>query len=135
MTSLRSTLSRLLEVGAIPIINENDTVSTAELEPVDPQVQRRVNFGDNDKLSALVASKTESDLLMILTDVDGLYTADPTGSEDAELIRATTFTAPRADLRARVRELGAAGFTEVGITIRHGHPEMLEEWADLFAGV
>jgi 5,10-methylenetetrahydromethanopterin reductase len=53
----------------------------------------------------------------------------------AELIRATTFTAPRADLRARVRELGAAGFTEVGITIRHGHPEMLEEWADLFAGV
>ena len=53
----------------------------------------------------------------------------------AELIRSTTFTGRKDDLRERIRELGAAGFTHLGITIRHGHPEMLEEWADLFAGV
>jgi hypothetical protein len=53
----------------------------------------------------------------------------------AELIRATTFTAPAAELRERVRALGAAGFRHVGITMRHGHPGMLEEWAELFGGV
>ena len=49
----------------------------------------------------------------------------------AELIRATTFTASRAELRERVRELARAGFAHVGVTIRHGHPEMLEEWAEV----
>ena len=53
----------------------------------------------------------------------------------AELIRATTFTAPRAELRERIRELGQAGFDHVGLTVRHGYPEMLEEWADVFEGV
>ena len=53
----------------------------------------------------------------------------------AELIRATTFTAPKAELQERVRELARAGFDDVGITIRYGHPEMLEEWADLLEGV
>jgi 5,10-methylenetetrahydromethanopterin reductase len=53
----------------------------------------------------------------------------------AELIRATTFTASKAELRERVRELGRAGFDHVGLTVRHGHPEMLEEWADVFEGV
>jgi 5,10-methylenetetrahydromethanopterin reductase len=53
----------------------------------------------------------------------------------AELIRATTFTATRAELRERLRELGRAGFAHVGVTIRHGHPEMLEEWADVLGGV
>jgi 5,10-methylenetetrahydromethanopterin reductase len=53
----------------------------------------------------------------------------------AELIRATTFTATRAELREQLRELGRAGFTHAGITIRHGHPEMLEEWADVLEGV
>ena len=83
--NLRSTLSKLLELGAVPVINENDTVATAELEDLggqpaagaDQTPPRRVNFGDNDKLSALVASKIEADLLVILTDVDGLYDADP----------------------------------------------------------
>ena len=50
----------------------------------------------------------------------------------AELIRATTFTASLAELRERVRELGRAGFAHVGVTIRQGHPEMLEEWAEVF---
>ena len=53
----------------------------------------------------------------------------------ADLIRATTFTASRSELRERVRALGAAGFSHLGIMIRHGHPEMLEEWAELLNGV
>jgi 5,10-methylenetetrahydromethanopterin reductase len=53
----------------------------------------------------------------------------------AELIRATTFTGTRAELRERVRELGRVGFDHVGVTVRHGYPEMLEEWADVLEGV
>jgi 5,10-methylenetetrahydromethanopterin reductase len=53
----------------------------------------------------------------------------------AELIRATTFTATRAELRERLRDLARAGFTHVGLTVRHRFPEMLEEWADVFEGV
>ena len=53
----------------------------------------------------------------------------------AELIRATTFTGPRDELQERIRALGAAGFNHLGIMIRHGHPEMLEEWAELLNGV
>ena len=84
--NLRGTLAKLLELGVLPIINENDTVSTAELESLDPASHVRVNFGDNDKLSALVASKIEADLLVMLTDVEGLYTADPGSSSEAALI-------------------------------------------------
>jgi glutamate 5-kinase len=83
--NLRSTIAQLLELGVLPIINENDTVSTAELE-ADKTATRKVNFGDNDKLSALVASKVEADLLVILTDVDGLYSADPRVDASATLI-------------------------------------------------
>ncbi len=82
--NLRSTISQLLELKVLPIINENDTVSTAELEIKD-DFDVKVNFGDNDKLSALVASKIDADLLIILTDVEGLYTADPR-MPDAKLI-------------------------------------------------
>ena len=53
----------------------------------------------------------------------------------AELIRATTFTATREELRERMSELGRAGFDHVGVSIRYRHPEMLEEWADVLAGV
>lgn len=53
----------------------------------------------------------------------------------AELIRATTFTATRGELRERLREMARAGFGHAGVTIRHGHPEMLEEWADVLEGV
>lgn len=62
----RNTLLHLLKFGAISIVNENDTISTEEIE-----------FGDNDKLSALVATLIDADLLIILTDIDGLYTANP----------------------------------------------------------
>ena len=84
--NLRSTLTKLLELNVVPIINENDTVSTAELEALDQGSLMKVNFGDNDKLSALVASKIEADLLVMLTDVEGLYTANPNDSSEARLV-------------------------------------------------
>lgn len=71
----RSTLLALLELGVIPIINENDTVVTDEIK-----------FGDNDTLGALVANLIEADTLIILTDQQGLYSADPRTHPDAQLI-------------------------------------------------
>ena len=77
--NLRATLTTLLQLGVIPVINENDTVSTAELDrPAQPAARERVRiFGDNDKLSALVMTHIDADLLVLLSDVDGLYTDDP----------------------------------------------------------
>lgn len=78
-TNAENTFKELLHIGAIPVVNENDTVSTYEIE----QVQ---SFGDNDKLSALVASITEADLLILLSDIDGLYTDDPNKNPNAKFI-------------------------------------------------
>ncbi len=83
--SLRNTLSTLLELGVIPIINENDTVSTSELECF-KENEVEVCFGDNDKLSALVTSKLDADLLVILSDIDGLFDKDPKKYNDAKII-------------------------------------------------
>src|SRR5262245_58522010 len=80
--NLRNTLMALLEMNVIPVINENDTVATAELELTD----RSASFSDNDKLSALVMSKLEAQLLILLSDVEGLYTDNPHSNPDAELI-------------------------------------------------
>lgn len=71
-----NTFTELLKLGAIPIVNENDTVTTYEIE-----------FGDNDTLSAIVAALVEADLLILLSDIDGLYTDDPRRNPDAEFIR------------------------------------------------
>lgn len=71
----RATIDTLLDFGIVPIINENDTVVVDEIK-----------FGDNDNLSALVTNVAESDLLLILTDVEGLYSADPCKDPDARLI-------------------------------------------------
>ena len=71
-----NTLMRLLELGALPIINENDTIATSEIA-----------VGDNDTLGALVAASVGSDLFVVLTDIDGLYTSDPRHDESAEFIR------------------------------------------------
>src|SRR6516225_4413127 len=87
--NLRSTLVSLLALGVIPVINENDTVSTAELDhPADSPERQRV-FGDNDKLSALVMTHIDADLLLLLSDVDGLYTAEP-GTDHAQLLSRVT---------------------------------------------
>jgi len=82
--SLRSTLNTLLRRGVVPIINENDAVSTEELIFV-RQGRNRI-FGDNDKLSALVAAELDADLLVLLTDVGGLYDKNPHHHPDARLV-------------------------------------------------
>lgn len=75
--NLRGTLGSLIEMGVIPIINENDTVSTVELDrPGDTPNRKRV-FGDNDKLSGLVMTHVDADLLVLLSDIDGLYNGNP----------------------------------------------------------
>lgn len=71
----KNTFNELLHMGAIPIVNENDTISTYEIE-----------FGDNDTLSAVVAALVEADLLILLSDIDGLFTDDPHKNPDAEFI-------------------------------------------------
>ncbi len=72
--NLRNSIFTLLDLSVIPIFNENDVVSTAEIGSA---------FGDNDRMSAMVASKIDADLLVILTDIPGLYTADPKKDKDA----------------------------------------------------
>ncbi len=73
--NFRNTVQRLIELGALPVINENDTVATEE-----------ISVGDNDTLSALVAQSCKADLLVLLSDIDGLYTADPHKDKNATLI-------------------------------------------------
>lgn len=74
-----NTLNRLLELGALPILNENDTVATEEIV-----------IGDNDTLAAIVARSVKADLLILLSDIDGLYTADPHTHPDAVLLHRVT---------------------------------------------
>lgn len=83
--NLRATLDTLLAIGAVPIVNENDTVSTLELERT-ASATRAPIFGDNDKLSALIATKIDADLLILLSDVDGLFTDNPSQVANAQLI-------------------------------------------------
>ena len=73
--NFHNTLFRLLELGALPILNENDTIATEEIV-----------IGDNDTLAAIVAESVRADLLVLLSDIDGLYTADPHADTDAKLI-------------------------------------------------
>ncbi len=85
----RSTLLTLLRLGVVPIINENDTVVTDEIK-----------FGDNDTLGALVANLIEADALVILTDQQGLFTADPRKDPSAELVREANAGAPELEAMA-----------------------------------
>lgn len=70
-----NTFSELLKLGVVPVVNENDTVATYEIK-----------FGDNDTLSAIVAALVDADLLILLSDIDGLYTDDPNQNKDAKFI-------------------------------------------------
>ena len=74
--NFQNTLTRLLELGALPIINENDTVATDEI----------TSIGDNDTLAAIVSCCAKADLLVLLSDIDGLYTANPHTHAEAKLI-------------------------------------------------
>ncbi|BBM00721.1 glutamate 5-kinase [Microbulbifer sp. GL-2] len=92
----RSTLRTLLSLGAVPIVNENDTVVTDE-----------IRFGDNDTLAALVANLVEADTLLILTDADGLFTEDPRDNPQAKLIGEASALDPKL--------LGMAGDSRSGL--------------------
>lgn len=78
---LKNTFEALLSMGVIPIVNENDSVSSVEIESGHHKV-----LGDNDTLSAIVARLCEADLLILMTDIDGLYDSDPRKNPDAKLI-------------------------------------------------
>lgn len=93
----RSTLGTLLRLGAIPVINENDTVATAE-----------IRYGDNDRLGARVAQMMSADCLVLLSDVDGLYTADPTRDPSA------TFIAEIPRITPEIERMGGGAASAVG---------------------
>ncbi len=86
----RATFSELLRMGVIPIVNENDTVVTDEIE-----------FGDNDTLSAIVAALIHADLLILLSDIDGLYTDDPHVNPDAKLVQEVEYITEELETMAK----------------------------------
>jgi glutamate 5-kinase len=93
----RSTINTLLKLGAVPVINENDTVATAE-----------IRYGDNDRLAARVAQMISADCLVLLSDVDGLYTADPTRDPSA------TFIPEIRDITPEIERMAAGPASDVG---------------------
>jgi glutamate 5-kinase len=98
----RATLSELLTRGAVPVINENDTVATAE-----------IRYGDNDRLAARVAQMISADCLLLLSDIDGLYTADPNRDPAAEFIPVVRSITPEIEAMAggSASEVGRGGMT------------------------
>ena len=96
----RATLESLLDLGALPVINENDTVATAE-----------IRYGDNDRLAARVAQMVSADCLVLLSDVDGLYSADPAVDAGAQLIREVREINPQIEAMAgrSLSGLGSGG--------------------------
>lgn len=105
--NIRSTFDALLSTHAIPIVNENDTVAVEEIEAIEA-------FGDNDTLSAVVARVCDADLLVIFTDMNGLYDADPRQNPNAKLIREVTQIDDA--LRTVAGDAGTAGGTGGMIT-------------------
>ncbi len=99
--SLRNTLSKLLELGIIPVINQNDAVSPSELE--------HVCFSDNDKLSAIVASKLDADLLVMVSDIDGLFDKNPKEYPDAKKIDVVEKVTSKIEKLASGASLGGRG--------------------------
>ena len=87
--NFENTMERLLELGALPVINENDTVATAEIK-----------VGDNDTLGAIVARCVKADLLVLLSDIEGLYTADPRKDPSAKLIPVVEEVTPEIEALA-----------------------------------
>ncbi|MFA5313462.1 MAG: glutamate 5-kinase [Methanomassiliicoccales archaeon] len=93
--NLKKAIDEMFKLGVVPIVNENDVIATDEIADV---------FGDNDKLSALVASKMDADLLILLTDVDGLYDRNPLTDENAKLIRIVDEITPEIEHMAGGRK-------------------------------
>lgn len=88
-----NTFNSLLELGVVPIVNENDSVAVDELD-------HQTKFGDNDKLSAIVAGLTDADLLIMLSDIDGFYSSNPNLSPDATLYSEITAITPELEAAA-----------------------------------
>lgn len=97
LLNLGNTLYRLLELGVLPVLNENDSIATEE-----------ISVGENDTLSALVAKYVQADLLVLLSDIDGLYTADPRNDPAARLIPLVT------DITAEIEALAGGAGSERG---------------------
>ena len=132
--NFENTMARLLELGALPVINENDTVATAEIK-----------VGDNDTLGAIVACSVGADLLVLLSDIEGLYTADPRKDPAAKLIPIVEAVTPEIEALAggKGSELATGGMetklraakmvTAAGcdMVITNGeHPERLYDIAE-----
>jgi glutamate 5-kinase len=140
--NLRAALHALLRHRVIPIINENDAISTQELALT---TGPRPVFGDNDRLSALVATKLEADLLILFTDVAGLYDQDPRTHPGAAIIRRvdhpgevgdiplpTGITAGRGGMRSKVEAASMAARGGCHVVITSGREP--EKWPSVFAG-
>lgn len=113
--NFENTILRLIELGAIPVVNENDTIATDE-----------ISVGDNDTLAAMVACSVNADLLILLSDIDGLYTKDPHKCHDAELIPVVEEITPEIIELAdgKGSSLGTGGMVTklhaAGIAMEHG---------------
>ena len=105
----RATLETLLALGAVPIINENDTVATAE-----------IRYGDNDRLAARVAQMASADCLVLLSDVDGLYTADPNRDPQARFIERVLHITPEIEAMAGrpASDVGSGGMASKIVAAR-----------------
>ena len=132
--NFENTMERLLELGSLPIINENDTVATAEIK-----------VGDNDTLGAIVAKCVKADLLVLLSDIEGLYTADPRKDPDAKLIPVVEEVTPEIEALAggvgsglatggmatKLRAAKTVNAVGCDMIITNGeHPEVLYDIAD-----
>lgn len=113
--NFENTILRLIELGVIPVVNENDTIATDE-----------ISVGDNDTLAAMVACSVDADLLILLSDIDGLYTKDPHKCHDAELIPVVEEITPQIIELAdgKGSSLGTGGMVTklhaAGIAMEHG---------------
>ncbi len=94
----RSTINTLLRLGSVPVINENDTVATAE-----------IRFGDNDRLSARVAQMVSADCLVLLSDVEGLYESDPRSDPNAVFVPEVRELSPAIEAMAGSTHIGSGG--------------------------
>ena len=103
-SNAKNTFEELFAMGVIPIVNENDTVSTEELD---------LDFGDNDTLSAIVTALVEGDLLILLSDIDGLFTDDPHTNKEASMISCVTQISEElsAMAKASASSVGTGGMT------------------------
>jgi glutamate 5-kinase len=115
--NLKNAIEALFKLGVIPIINENDSVATDEIGTA---------FGDNDKLSALVASKIDAEVLILLTDIDALYDKNPKDHPDAKPIKGSLYST--GGMKTKIEAAKIASYAGCRIVLAHGHhPAVVEK--------